>query len=138
MTDYPFTMWFRRVLRQHLEEHRITRNEVARKLGVTGASVHRWDRGLSFPDVEQQAKLAELSGAPEDEIARLVRESERRRKREAALLADHRSHLPTSSAPRRAKPAAGGSWLGGLAGTGRIVGDVIAPATDQRDWDVLR
>jgi prevent-host-death family protein len=28
--------------------------------------------------------------------------------------------------------------LGALAGTGRIVGDIVAPASDESDWDVLR
>ncbi len=29
-------------------------------------------------------------------------------------------------------------WLGSLAGTGRIVGDIIRPASDESDWEVLR
>lgn len=29
-------------------------------------------------------------------------------------------------------------WLGSLAGTGRIVGDIISPASDESDWEVLR
>jgi len=29
-------------------------------------------------------------------------------------------------------------WLGSLAGTGRIVGDIIGPASDEGDWEVLR
>lgn len=29
-------------------------------------------------------------------------------------------------------------WLGDLAGTGRILGDIIAPASDERDWEALR
>jgi len=37
------------------------------------------------------------------------------------------------SAPER--PA---GWLGALAGTGRIVGDIVAPATEVEDWEVLR
>jgi len=28
-------------------------------------------------------------------------------------------------------------WLGSLAGTGRIVGDIIRPAADESDWEVL-
>lgn len=28
-------------------------------------------------------------------------------------------------------------WLGSLAGTGRIVGDIISPASDESDWEVL-
>lgn len=29
-------------------------------------------------------------------------------------------------------------WLGSLAGTGRIVGDIVSPAADESDWEVLR
>jgi len=29
-------------------------------------------------------------------------------------------------------------WLGALAGTGRIRGDLVAPAGDPSDWEVLR
>lgn len=29
-------------------------------------------------------------------------------------------------------------WLGDLAHEGRITGDIISPATDERDWDALR
>jgi prevent-host-death family protein len=29
-------------------------------------------------------------------------------------------------------------WLGSLAGTGRIVGDIVSPASDESDWEALR
>ncbi|MGA2185087.1 MAG: type II toxin-antitoxin system Phd/YefM family antitoxin [Bryobacteraceae bacterium] len=29
-------------------------------------------------------------------------------------------------------------WLGSLAGTGRFVGDIVSPTTEEEDWDVLR
>jgi prevent-host-death family protein len=29
-------------------------------------------------------------------------------------------------------------WLGCMRGTGTIVGDVISPATDEEEWEVLR
>lgn len=29
-------------------------------------------------------------------------------------------------------------WLGSLAGTGRIVGDLVSPASEEGDWEVLR
>jgi antitoxin (DNA-binding transcriptional repressor) of toxin-antitoxin stability system len=32
----------------------------------------------------------------------------------------------------------GGGWLGAMAGTGRIVGDVVSPAGEASDWEVLR
>jgi len=40
--------------------------------------------------------------------------------------------VPPSPEP---KPA---SWLGGMAGTGRILGDIVSPASDESDWEVLR
>ena len=35
--------------------------------------------------------------------------------------------------PKRPK-----SWLGDMAGTGRILGDIISPAFDESEWDALR
>ncbi|HXH49817.1 MAG TPA: type II toxin-antitoxin system prevent-host-death family antitoxin [Terriglobia bacterium] len=36
--------------------------------------------------------------------------------------------------PPAAKPE---DWLGSLAGTGRIVGDIVKPASEESDWEVL-
>jgi prevent-host-death family protein len=30
------------------------------------------------------------------------------------------------------------TWLGSMAGTARILGDIISPASDEEDWDALR
>ena len=30
------------------------------------------------------------------------------------------------------------SWLGSLAATGEIRGDIVTPAADEEDWDVLK
>ena len=37
------------------------------------------------------------------------------------------------SAPPRPK-----EWLGSLRGTGKIVGDIVAPVLDENDWEALR
>ena len=29
-------------------------------------------------------------------------------------------------------------WLGAMKGTGRVKGDIVEPATNERDWEVLR
>jgi prevent-host-death family protein len=29
-------------------------------------------------------------------------------------------------------------WVGSLAGTGRIAGDIVAPAAEERDWEASR
>ena len=39
--------------------------------------------------------------------------------------------IPPPPAPRPTK------WLGDMAGTGRILGDIVAPASDERDWEAL-
>jgi antitoxin (DNA-binding transcriptional repressor) of toxin-antitoxin stability system len=35
-------------------------------------------------------------------------------------------------------PSAPANWLGGMAGTGRIVGDIMSPAIEESDWNMLR
>jgi transcriptional regulator with XRE-family HTH domain len=138
MPDYPFTTWFRRELRRHLEHRRISRNELARKLGTTGATLHRYDRGLSFPDVEMQGQLAQAFGVGEEDVARLVRESEKHRQRDARRLDIGRSGRSATAQPRKTRPAVARTWLGRMAGTARILGDIVAPATRRRDWEALR
>lgn len=34
-------------------------------------------------------------------------------------------------------PTASPGWLGSLRSTGRIVGDIVSPATAAEDWDVI-
>jgi len=29
------------------------------------------------------------------------------------------------------------AWLGSMAGTAQIVGDIVSPASDEKDWEVL-
>lgn len=38
--------------------------------------------------------------------------------------------------PREPRPKLG--WVGAMVGTGRITGDIIAPAAGEADWDALR
>lgn len=38
---------------------------------------------------------------------------------------------PSQPSPRK-------RWLGTLQGTGRIVGDIVSPATDEEDWEALQ
>lgn len=37
-----------------------------------------------------------------------------------------------------APPKPTGNWLGSMAGTGEILGDIVSPASDESDWEVLR
>ncbi|HEV8673550.1 MAG TPA: helix-turn-helix transcriptional regulator [Methylomirabilota bacterium] len=138
MTNYPFTTWFRRELRRYLREHGIrSRNDLAKKVGTSGASLHRYDRGLSFPDVRMQARLAEVFGVSEEDVARLVRESEKRRQQEAEGL-DEPPSSSAMTAGRRGSRQVQDSWLGKFASSGRIIGDIVSPAVDEREWEVLR
>ena len=36
------------------------------------------------------------------------------------------------------RPERPASWLGDMAGTGRILGDIVAPAADEDEWEALR
>jgi transcriptional regulator with XRE-family HTH domain len=136
MPDYPFTTWFRRALRRYLDARRISRNELARKLGTTGATLLRYDRGLSFPDVDLQGRLAEAFGVAEEEIARLVRESEKRRQQDARRLDARRSEPSGASGRRKSRSKAKGTWLGCMAGTARILGDIVSPVIDESEWGI--
>ncbi len=40
--------------------------------------------------------------------------------------------VPPSQEPKKK------SWLGSMAGTMQIHGDIVAPATDENDWEVLK
>ncbi len=35
-------------------------------------------------------------------------------------------------------PAARGAWLGCLGSTGKIVGDIVSPTSEEGDWEALR
>jgi prevent-host-death family protein len=37
--------------------------------------------------------------------------------------------------PQASKPR---NWVGSLAATGKITGDIVSPASDEDDWDALR
>jgi prevent-host-death family protein len=39
--------------------------------------------------------------------------------------------------PPTAKPGKK-RWLGSMVGTGRITGDIVSPASDEKDWEALR
>ena len=40
--------------------------------------------------------------------------------------------VPPPPAPRPVR------WLGSMQATGSVVGDIVAPATDEEDWDALK
>ena len=46
----------------------MTQLELAEKMGVTDKAVSKWERDLSFPDINSVPKLAEIFGVSVDEL----------------------------------------------------------------------
>ena len=69
-------------------EKGMTQAEVAQKMGVTDKAVSKWERDLSFPDVNTLPKLAELFGVTVDELLRAKAEGKGKKPvgRTAALV----------------------------------------------------
>ena len=40
--------------------------------------------------------------------------------------------VPSTASPKKRR------WLGSMASTGRIVGDIVSPATEEKDWEALK
>ena len=45
---------------------------------------------------------------------------------------------PVAEVVPPATPKRPADWVGSFAGTAKIVGDIVSPATDEEDWEVLR
>jgi len=45
---------------------------------------------------------------------------------------------PVAEVVPPSRPARKTEWIGSMAGTAVIIGDVVAPVADQEDWDVLQ
>lgn len=45
---------------------------------------------------------------------------------------------PVADVVPPAKEAAAGDWIGSMKDTMEIVGDIVSPASDESDWEVLR
>ena len=61
---------------------------------------------------------------------------ERVRKTGSPVLVTYRGEpIAQILPPPREKP---GAWLGAFRGTGRIVGDIVAPAEDESAWEILQ
>ena len=50
------------------KEQGLTQTELAKKLGVTGGAVSKWERGLCYPDIEMVERLAEVFSLGAGEI----------------------------------------------------------------------
>ncbi len=59
-----------------------------------------------------------------------------RRVRKPILIT--RFGVPVAEVVPPSAPPPSKGWLGALRGTGRVVGDIVAPALDEEEWETLR
>jgi hypothetical protein len=60
---------------------------------------------------------------------------ERVRKTRKPILVTRFGHPVAQVGPPSISPRPGG-WSGSMAGTGRILGDIVSPATEDTEWNV--
>ena len=53
----------------------MTQMELAERMGVTDKAVSKWERDLSYPDVNSLPKLAEIFGMTVDQLMQIKTES---------------------------------------------------------------
>ncbi len=53
----------------------MTQLELAEKMGVTDKAVSKWERDLSYPDINSIPKLAEIFGMSVDELMQIKKEA---------------------------------------------------------------
>ena len=57
------------------KEKGMTQLELAEKMGVTDKAVSKWERDLSYPDINSIPKLAEIFGVSVDELMQVKTET---------------------------------------------------------------
>ncbi len=68
------------------KENGMTQLELAEKMGVTDKAVSKWERDLSYPDVNSIPKLAEIFGVSVDELMQIKTESQNEEKKDIAPM----------------------------------------------------
>lgn len=53
------------------KEHGMTQLELAEKMGVTDKAVSKWERDLSYPDINSLPKLADIFGVSVDQLMQI-------------------------------------------------------------------
>lgn len=66
---------FGRMISSLRKEKGMTQLELAEKMGVTDKAVSKWERDLSFPDINSIPKLAELFEVSVDELMQVKSET---------------------------------------------------------------
>ena len=64
------------------KENGMTQFDLAEKMGVTDKAVSKWERDLSYPDVNSIPKLAEVFGVSVDELMQIRTESQSEEKKD--------------------------------------------------------
>lgn len=62
---------------------------------------------------------------------------ERVRRTGKPIVVTKHGHPVAEVVPPSPEPA-GNDWLGSMRGRGRVVGDIVAPAVEFEEWEVLR
>ena len=60
------------------KEKGMTQVELAQQMGVTDKAVSKWERDLSYPDINSIPKLAEVFGICVDELMQMKTESQKK------------------------------------------------------------
>ena len=58
------------------KQHGMTQLELAEKMGVTDKAVSKWERDLSYPDINSLPNLAEILGVSVEELMQVKKEAE--------------------------------------------------------------
>ena len=68
------------------KEKGMTQQELAEKMGVTDKAVSKWERDLSYPDLNSIPKLAEIFGVSVEDLMQNRLESQREEKKDITPL----------------------------------------------------
>lgn len=56
------------IIRELREQHEMTQDDLASRLGVKYQSVSRWERGIAYPTMDNLVAMAEIFGVSTDYI----------------------------------------------------------------------
>ena len=62
MTEEKFSILFGKNLARYMQQHNVSQNELARRLGVSPTSVNNWCQGLKTPRMDKVDKICRLFG----------------------------------------------------------------------------
>lgn len=60
------------IIRELREQHEMTQDDLANRLGVKYQSVSRWERGIAYPTMDNLVAIAEIFGVSTDVVLGLA------------------------------------------------------------------